>query len=57
MPSIGKELAFLKLPLDLVNQIIAANKASYLLNQSHEKIYEEIKTLGLRTDYCFNINA
>jgi hypothetical protein len=32
MPSIGKELALLKPPLDLVNQIIAINKASYSLN-------------------------
>jgi hypothetical protein len=37
MPSIGKELALLEPPLDLVNRIIAINKASYLLNQSHKK--------------------
>ena len=37
MPSIGKELAFLEPSLDLVNRIIIINKASYLLNQSHEK--------------------
>jgi hypothetical protein len=38
MPSIGKELALLEPPLDLVDQIIATNKASYLLNQSCEKV-------------------
>jgi hypothetical protein len=37
MPSIGKELALLEPPLDLVNQIIATNKSSHSLNQSHKK--------------------
>jgi hypothetical protein len=32
IPGIEKELALLKPPLDLVNQIITINKASYLLN-------------------------
>jgi hypothetical protein len=38
MPSIEKELALLEFPLDLVNRIIAINRASYSLNQSREKI-------------------
>jgi hypothetical protein len=48
MPSIGKELALLEPPLDLVDQIIAANRASHSLNQSREKAQRGDQDFGIK---------